>query len=102
MLFAGPSDPSALTQLKVRYSTDRGVTWKTPANALVTDQRAGYSDLAELTGGEIGVLYEGGDTTDEFGNTGFSADEIRFVRFTPAQLRVPGAPAPARPQPSPA
>ncbi|GAA4257648.1 sialidase family protein [Dactylosporangium darangshiense] len=90
MLFSGPSNPTTRNQLQIRYSTDKGVTWKSPAGGLVTDERSGYSDLAELTDGEIGVLYEGGATTDELGNTGFSADEIRFVRFTPAQLGLPG------------
>lgn len=83
LLFSGPSDPTARELLKIRYSTDRGNTWLSPPNGLVTGDRSGYSDLAELAGGELGVLYEGG--------TSFSADEIRFTRFTPGQLGVPGA-----------
>ncbi|WP_199443760.1 LamG-like jellyroll fold domain-containing protein [Umezawaea beigongshangensis] len=82
LVFSGPSDPSDRKQLKIRYSTDRGNTWSSPASGLITADRAGYSDLAELTGGEIGLLHEGGAT--------FSADEIRFTRFTPAQLGLPG------------
>ncbi|WP_344615051.1 sialidase family protein [Dactylosporangium salmoneum] len=90
MVFSGPSDPTSRAQLKIRYSTDKGATWKSPSNGLVTDERSGYSDLAELSDGGIGVLYEGGANTDELGGTGFSADEIRFVRFTPAQIGLPG------------
>ncbi|ALG08787.1 hypothetical protein AOZ06_19375 [Kibdelosporangium phytohabitans] len=82
IVFAGPSDPDDREKLKIRYSTDRGTTWSSPPGGLVTNDRSGYSDLAELTGGEIGVLYEGG--------VAFSADEIRFTRFTPGQLGLPG------------
>lgn len=80
MLFSGPSDPRDRELMRIRYSTDRGVTWA--AGALVNTGRAGYSDLAELATGEIGLLYEGGRD--------FSADEIRFNRFTTRQAQVPG------------
>ncbi|MCE7011136.1 exo-alpha-sialidase [Kibdelosporangium philippinense] len=82
LIFSGPSDPNNREELKIRYSTDGGTTWAGASNGLVTNERSGYSDLAELTGGEIGVVYEGGVT--------FSADEIRFTRFTPTQLGLPG------------
>ncbi|MEV4315869.1 LamG-like jellyroll fold domain-containing protein [Actinocrispum sp. NPDC049592] len=82
VVFSGPSDPTDRKQLKIRYSTDRGTTWASAANGLVASDRSGYSDLAELQGGEIGVVYEGG--------TSFSADEIRFARYTTAQLGIPG------------
>ncbi|WAL63541.1 exo-alpha-sialidase [Amycolatopsis cynarae] len=82
LLFSGPADPSDRKLMTVRYSTNNGVSWTTPAHGLITNQRSGYSDLAELTDGEIGLLYEGG--------VSFSADEIRFNRFTPAELGIPG------------
>jgi sialidase-1 len=82
LIFSAPADPTDRKQMRFRYSTDRGTTWASAPNGLVTNDRSGYSDLAELTGGEIGLLYEGGTT--------FSADEIRFARFTPAQLGLPG------------
>ncbi|WP_238015698.1 sialidase family protein [Dactylosporangium sp. AC04546] len=90
LIFSGPSHPEQRRQLKIRYSTDRGTTWKSPANGLIATDRSGYSDVAELAGGEIGVLYEGGPETDDTGNAGFSADEIRFARFTPADIGLPG------------
>jgi sialidase-1 len=90
LIFSGPSDPADRKLLKIRYSTDQGVTWQSPPHGLITGDRSGYSDLAELVGGEIGVLYEGGASTDELQNPGFSADEIRFTRFSPAQLGLPG------------
>ncbi|CAM4205458.1 LamG-like jellyroll fold domain-containing protein [Kibdelosporangium persicum] len=92
LIFSGPSDPNDREQLKIRYSRDRGTTWSGASNGLVTTERSGYSDLAELTGGEIGVVYEGG--------VSFSADEIRFTRFTPGQLGLPGV-APGTPSPQP-
>nr|WP_238598616.1 LamG-like jellyroll fold domain-containing protein [Saccharothrix sp. ALI-22-I] len=80
LLFSGPSDPTDRELMRIRYSTDNGVTWT--AGGLVNGSRAGYSDLAELATGEIGLLYEGG--------TDFSADEIRFNRFTTQQAQIPG------------
>ncbi|MYS22088.1 MULTISPECIES: sialidase family protein [unclassified Streptomyces] len=51
----------------------------TPISGTVAD-RAGYSDLALLADSEIGLLYEGG--------ANFSAAEIRFTRFSQAQLNT--------------
>jgi sialidase-1 len=85
MIFSAPSDPTNRALMKIRYSTDRGVTWNSPTNGLIANTSASYSDLAELDDGEIGLLYEGGPTL-----TAFSADEIRFNRFTPAQIGLPG------------
>jgi sialidase-1 len=82
LLYTGPSDPATRRVLQVRYSIDGGRTWARAPGGQLTDQRAGYSDLAELGGGEIGVLYEGG--------VSFSADELRFNRFSPAALGIPG------------
>jgi sialidase-1 len=90
LIFSGPADPASRRQLTIRYSTDNGMTWQAPAGGLITTGYSGYSDLAELADGEIGLLYEGGTLTDELGDKGFSADEIRFNRFTPANIGLPG------------
>ncbi|MEU7804517.1 LamG-like jellyroll fold domain-containing protein [Micromonospora arborensis] len=82
LIFSGPADPADRKIMRIRYSTDQGLTWKSPTQGLITNSRASYSDLAELTDGEIGLLYEGGATS--------STDEIRFNRFTPAQIGLPG------------
>ena len=82
LIFSGPSDPTDRTHLQIRYSTNNGASWATPSRGLITNDRSGYSDLAELADGEIGLLYEGGST--------FSADEIRFNRFTPSEIGLPG------------
>jgi sialidase-1 len=81
LVFSSPADLTERKQMRIRYSTNNGATWAGAPNGLVTNDRSGYSDLVELTG-EIGLLYEGG--------IDFSADEIRFARFTPAQLGLPG------------
>jgi sialidase-1 len=82
LLYSGPSDPNSRKVLQLRYSTDGGRTWTRAPGGQLTDQRAGYSDLAELAGGEIGTLYEGG--------VDYSADELRFNRISPAALGLPG------------
>jgi sialidase-1 len=80
LVLSAPSHPTDRQNMRIRYSTDRGTTWHDAAQ--INAKRAGYSDLAELTDGEIGLVYEGGD--------GFSAANIYFNRFTPAAAGVPG------------
>ncbi|WP_369381761.1 LamG-like jellyroll fold domain-containing protein [Streptomyces sp. cg36] len=82
MVFSAPSDPSDRKLMKIRYSTDQGATWTAAAGGLISNDRASYSDLAELDTGELGLLYEGGPAN--------SADEIRFDLTTPAALGIPG------------
>lgn len=82
MVFSAPSDASDRKLMKIRYSTDQGTTWTAAANGLISDDRASYSDLAELDTGELGLVYEGGPTN--------SADEIRFNVTTPGALGIPG------------
>ncbi|MFC5663943.1 LamG-like jellyroll fold domain-containing protein [Kitasatospora misakiensis] len=82
LVFSGPADPSSRRAMTVRYSTDNGASWKTPARGLVTDDPSGYSDLVETATGELGLLYETG--------TSFSADRIDFRALTPAALGLPG------------
>ena len=47
--------------LRVRTSTDAGVTWQD--GLLLRDGPSGYSDLVALPGHVVGVLYETGDAT---------------------------------------
>ncbi|MEV6953605.1 LamG-like jellyroll fold domain-containing protein [Streptomyces sp. NPDC051183] len=87
LLAAAPGDPQDRNFMEVRYSKDGGETWTTPSGGRLNkdrakyQDRAGYSDLAELAGGEIGLVYEGGDT--------FSAADIHFKRFTAAGIGIP-------------
>ncbi|MBK3626591.1 exo-alpha-sialidase [Streptomyces sp. MBT49] len=80
LVLSAPAHATDRQDMRIRYSTDRGTTWH--AAAQVSAARAGYSDLVELTDGEIGLVYEGGE--------GFSAANVYFNRFTPAQAGVPG------------
>ncbi|WP_264932924.1 sialidase family protein [Streptomyces sp. A012304] len=93
LVLSAPSHPTDRQNMRIRYSTDRGTTWHDAAQ--INAKRAGYSDLVELTDGEIGLVYEGGD--------GFSAANIYFNRFTPAAAGVPGTfTGKVHPQASPA
>ncbi|MFK8906064.1 LamG-like jellyroll fold domain-containing protein [Streptomyces sp. YS-3] len=82
LVFSAPSDASDRKLMKIRYSTDQGTTWTAASNGLISNDRASYSDLAELDTGELGLLYEGGPAN--------SADEIRFNVTTPGALGIPG------------
>lgn len=55
----GPHTLEDRRELAVRSSTDEGRTWQT-AGTLVSPARTGYSDLALLADGSLGVLYETG------------------------------------------
>lgn len=59
LLFSGPSDPAARAAMALRVSRDGGTTWgpATPVSGLP----AAYSDLVQLNGSTIGLLYETGD-----------------------------------------
>lgn len=68
-LYSGNAHPTARSDLTVRLSTDDGATW--PVRALIKPGAAGYSTMAVLSNGQIGALYEIGDTGG-----------IVFARFT--------------------
>ncbi|MFD5322772.1 LamG-like jellyroll fold domain-containing protein [Streptomyces sp. NPDC127092] len=86
LLMSSPSHPDLRQEMRIRYSLDDGATWKDAPGGQVSKvlgDRAGYSDMAELSAGDIGMVYEGG--------TSFSAQHIYFNRFTVDQLRLPEA-----------
>jgi sialidase-1 len=60
LLFAGPSDPTARKSLAIRASGDGGRTWR--QTLLVSGSPAAYSDLVQLNGSTVGLLYETGVT----------------------------------------
>ncbi|QYC41521.1 Sialidase precursor [Nonomuraea coxensis DSM 45129] len=74
-LYSGNAHTSARNDLTVRLSTDDGATW--PVRALIKTGTAGYSTMAVLANGQVGVLYEIGDTGG-----------IVFARFTLDWLRT--------------
>lgn len=59
LVFSGPADPAARRAMTLRTSADDGVSWR-PALEL-SDSPAGYSDLVQVGGGEIGLLHETGE-----------------------------------------
>lgn len=59
LLLSAPSHGEERVDLRVRVSTDAGGTWS--AGFLVGPGPAGYSDLIDLSGGLVGVLFETGD-----------------------------------------
>lgn len=63
-LFSNPADSTARVQGVVRASFDGGETW--PASRLVEPGEFGYSCLAQLPDGQIGLLYEGRDIDQRF------------------------------------
>lgn len=58
-------------RMTIRYSKDEGQTWSD--GKLLDPRRSAYSCLATLANGDVGVLYECGDTG--------SADTLTFARF---------------------
>lgn len=60
LLYSGPSDPEARASMAIRASDDGGRTWE--KRYVVSDARAAYSDLVQLPGRQIGLLYETGET----------------------------------------
>jgi sialidase-1 len=58
LLFSGPSVPTARQAMAVWRSGDAGATFVRAAT--LSQQRAAYSDLVQLSGDTVGVLYETG------------------------------------------
>ncbi|MGC4939449.1 exo-alpha-sialidase [Kribbella sp. DT2] len=82
ILFASPADPERRRYMTIRSSFDEGKTWQTVAQGTrITSDWSGYSDMAVLDTGEIGLLYEGG-TVD-------ARDQVRFARFTETDIGHP-------------
>ncbi|MFE8990539.1 exo-alpha-sialidase [Streptomyces collinus] len=75
MLLSAPADPDRRRTMMVRSSYDGGRTWESvDRGTVVTTDWSGYSDMAAVGGGAVGLLYEGGAVD--------ARDEIRFARFT--------------------
>ncbi|MCP4438809.1 MAG: T9SS type A sorting domain-containing protein [Aureispira sp.] len=56
LLFSNPSHPSNRENLTVFISYDEGITW--PVKKVIDAGGSGYSSLAILDNGDIGILYE--------------------------------------------
>ncbi|MEU6119327.1 sialidase family protein [Streptomyces sp. NPDC047117] len=90
LLFAAPADPDRRRTMTIRSSYDDGRTWEgADRGARITTDWSGYSDLANIAPGEVGLLYEGGAVD--------ARDEIRFARFTEDWLGPRRGPDPTTP-----
>ncbi|MEU1527865.1 exo-alpha-sialidase [Streptomyces fagopyri] len=79
ILLACPGDPDRRRTMMIRSSYDDGRTWDSvDRGTVVTTDWSGYSDLARIDGGTVGLLYEGGAVD--------ARDEIRFARFDESRL----------------
>ncbi len=58
LLFSNTADRSARTRLTLRLSCDDGTTWQT--SRVLVRGAAGYSTMAVLSNGDVGVLFERG------------------------------------------
>lgn len=94
MLLAAPADPDRRRTMTVRSSYDGGRTWEgVDRGTVVTRDWSGYSDLVEIDGNTVGLLYEGG--------TADSRDGIRFARFDEEWLAPRRGPDPTTPDLAP-
>lgn len=76
MLFSNPASATERKFMTVRASYDEGKTW--PVQKLIYADWTGYSSLAKLPDGSIGLFYEAGDKS--------RYERIDFARFTLDQL----------------
>ncbi|MEV7546614.1 sialidase family protein [Streptomyces sp. NPDC089915] len=83
LLLSAPSRPGAESNdrwtLAVRTSRDEGRTWSKDG-AVVLRERAGYSDMAALPGGRVGLVYETANGTPH----GY----VKFTAFGPRELQA--------------
>ncbi|MFE1787277.1 exo-alpha-sialidase [Streptomyces sp. NPDC059525] len=83
LLLSAPSRPGAESSdrwtLAVRTSRDEGRTWS-KEGAVVLRERAGYSDMAALPGGRVGLVYETANGTPH----GY----VKFTAFGPHELQA--------------
>ncbi|MGH3728611.1 MAG: LamG-like jellyroll fold domain-containing protein, partial [Micromonosporaceae bacterium] len=84
VLFASPAHDTLRKDMTIWSSYDEGGRWTSTAPKLITSDRSGYSDMALLATGEIGLLYEGGAYPG-----GDARDQIRFARFVESDLGLP-------------
>ncbi len=72
VLFSNSSSPTERVNMSIHESIDGGLTWT--EGVVVTAGPSAYSDLTELDGGRIAVMYE-------TGRAGMPYDEIRWVVY---------------------
>jgi sialidase-1 len=76
LLLSTPVHPEIRRELTVFVSSDDGRSWR--PGLVVHPGMAGYSDLVPLSGGQVGLFYEAGETS--------SFATLRFVTFNPGEI----------------
>lgn len=76
LLFSGPSDPNSWTRMAVRVSEDGGKKWE--QRYLVSEHRVACSDMVQLPGQVVGLLYETG-VNDTYETTRFERISLEEV-----------------------
>lgn len=71
LLFSNPDNPSSRSKMSIRASTDEGLSWA--YSRKIDDRPAAYSCMTTLPNGDIGILYETGDSS--------SIATLTFMRF---------------------
>lgn len=90
VLFSAPAHPAAREVMAIRSSYDEGETWETWEEGKVIHWGpAGYSDMVVAADGEIGLLYEKGESTPY--------ETITFTKFAEAFLDTPNVRSPSPP-----
>jgi BNR repeat-like domain/Concanavalin A-like lectin/glucanases superfamily len=97
LVFSATGHPTSRENLTLWTSDDDGTTWQ--PGARVYDGPSGYSDLADLGGGTLGVLYENGERLYDEPYLSYS-HRITFARVPYAEVDDPPPPAPQTPDTS--
>ena len=97
ILFSNPSNPTIRADGTLKLSEDDGLTWtksfryaKKPAPNFT-----GYSDIALMADGSIGILHERGDLEDA-SKKSERYDEVAFIVVPFSEIKTPIVPAPPK------
>jgi len=77
IVYSGPGSSVSRSNLTLFFSNNTGHRWTATEPILVHSGPSGYSDLAMLSAGTAGVLFENGDK----GHTNSFAERISLARF---------------------
>ncbi|MWA05918.1 neuraminidase [Actinomadura sp. LD22] len=90
LLLSVPAHPVTREVMAVRSSSDQGRNWQQTGKVVYWGPSA-YSDMTDLGGGRIGLMYEAGQTSPY--------ESIRFAAFNQAYLDTPNGTPPGLPKP---
>ncbi|WP_433463383.1 exo-alpha-sialidase [Spirillospora sp. CA-128828] len=90
LLLSVPAHPVTREVMAVRSLSDEGRNWQKVGKVIYWGPSA-YSDMADLGGGRIGLMYEAGRTSPY--------ESIRFAEFNQAYLDTPNGTPPGLPKP---